>query len=166
MEQNSNQPWWRGARGEWYVVVQMTLFLLFAFGPESTPWLPRWNGTLYTFIAQPLGGILTLCGALLLIAGIIHLGRNLTVVPHPKDGSELVTNGAYRIARHPIYSGIIIGAFGWSMWKGSLLMICYTLLLFLFFDIKSRREERWLSDKFEAYAGYQERVRKLIPWVY
>jgi len=116
---SQNQQWWRSARGEWYVAVQLLLFALFTFGPESTARIPRWHGPIQQFVAQPLGAILTLCGALLFLAGIIYLGRNLAVVPYPKAGSELVTHGAYRLVRHPIYSGIIIGALGWSLWKGS-----------------------------------------------
>ena len=41
------------------------------------------------------------------------------------------------------------------------LLTIYAMLLFIFFDIKSRREERWLARKFPDYAGYQQRVRKL-----
>ena len=36
----------------------------------------------------------------------------------------------------------------------------------MFFDIKSRREERWLMARFPAYASYRKRVRKLIPLIY
>jgi protein-S-isoprenylcysteine O-methyltransferase Ste14 len=32
--------------------------------------------------------------------------------------------------------------------------------------VKSRHEEQWLSAKFPAYAAYQKRVRKLIPYIY
>lgn len=89
---SQNQQWWRSARGEWYVAVQLLLFALFTFGPESTARIPRWHGPIQQFVAQPLGAILTLCGALLFLAGIIYLGRNLAVVPYPKAGSELVTH--------------------------------------------------------------------------
>jgi protein-S-isoprenylcysteine O-methyltransferase Ste14 len=39
-------------------------------------------------------------------------------------------------------------------------------MLFLFLDLKSRREERWLCAKFPDYPAYQRRVRRLIPFVY
>ncbi len=42
----------------------------------------------------------------------------------------------------------------------------YAIVLLLFLDVKSRREERWLSAKYPAYAVYQKRVHKLIPFVY
>ena len=44
---------------------------------------------------------------------------------------------------------------------------CSSNLNSRFFDIKSRKEEAWLLDKFGApYADYQSKARKLIPWVY
>lgn len=154
-----------GKRGEWYVVIQFLLFALLAFGPEATGALPYWSGVART-ISRFLGAPLGIAGAGLLAAGIIYLGHNLTAVPHPKQSAKLVTTGAYALVRHPIYSGIILGALGWSLWKGSTLMVLYTAILLLFFDIKSRREERWLSDKFGEYAHYQQKIRKLIPFVY
>ena len=39
-------------------------------------------------------------------------------------------------------------------------------VVLVFFDIKSRREERWLMAKFPEYAGYRRRVRKHIPYLY
>ncbi|MBV7328264.1 isoprenylcysteine carboxylmethyltransferase family protein [Chloroflexi bacterium TSY] len=159
------QPWWSGQRGEWYVVVQILLLALLVFGPESISWLPRWSGSLRT-ASQLIGAPISIIGLLLLGSGMLHLGPNLTALPHPKDDSELVTNGAYGIVRHPIYGGMILGALGWSLWKGSVLMLVYTAILFAFFDVKSRREERWLRDKFKPYAAYQQRVRKLVPFIY
>ena len=40
------------------------------------------------------------------------------------------------------------------------------MLLLLFFDLKSRREEQWLRERYPGYDSYQRRVRKLIPWLY
>ena len=80
--------------------------------------------------------------------------------------ATLVVAGAYRLVRHPIYSGLAAMAFGWGMWVHGWLTLGYALILFVFFDCKSRREERWLREKFPEYAAYQRRVRKLIPFVY
>ena len=105
-------------------------------------------------------------GAALAAASLLRLGSNLSVLPYPKDGADLVVTGPYRIVRNPIYSGLILAAFGWGLWVNGLLTLIYALLLFVFFDVKSRLEERWLAEKFGGYAAYQRRVRKLIPWVY
>jgi protein-S-isoprenylcysteine O-methyltransferase Ste14 len=40
------------------------------------------------------------------------------------------------------------------------------LALTAFFDLKSRREEIWLSDQFEDYGAYRRRTRRLLPWIY
>jgi protein-S-isoprenylcysteine O-methyltransferase Ste14 len=161
----SRSAFWKGSRGEWYLVIQTCLFLLIAFGPRSYPDLTGQN-RLFFQIAATTGGILLLTGVLMTTAGVVHLGRNLTPLPHPKEHATLVVSGAYRFVRHPIYSGIAFMAFGWSLWLGSGLTAGYALLLFIFFDIKSRREERLLAAKFPEYAAYRTRVHKLIPFIY
>jgi protein-S-isoprenylcysteine O-methyltransferase Ste14 len=103
---------------------------------------------------------------ILLLWGGIELGTNLTPLPHPKDDGILVTSGIYGIVRHPIYSGVIFLAIAYSCWKLSLTHIIGAMLLFLFFDIKARKEESWLRIKFSDYDVYQTRVKKLIPWIY
>jgi len=35
-----------------------------------------------------------------------------------------------------------------------------------FFDLKARREERWLDEHVAGYSAYREGRRKLIPWIY
>ena len=161
----SQTPWWKGARGEWYVVAQVALFALVVFGPRTWPGLPAWAPP-FTWLGWLAGGALIGIGGLLAVAGIVSLGTNLTPVPYPKDDAMLVESGAYRVVRHPIYSGGIIAAFGWGLLVHGWLTLVYALILFVFFDVKSRREERWLVEKFADYPAYQKRVRKLIPFVY
>jgi protein-S-isoprenylcysteine O-methyltransferase Ste14 len=109
-----------------------------------------------------LGGL----GGVLILAGLFSLGSNLTAVPRPKEDANMVEHGAYRWVRHPIYSGIILGAFGLSLLRGGWLGLLYALILFIFFDLKTRREEDWLREKYDGYAAYQKRVCKLIPFLY
>lgn len=78
----------------------------------------------------------------------------------------MVAHGAYHWVRHPIYSGIILGAFGLALLRGGWLGLLYAVILFVFFDIKSRREEQWLCEKYVDYPAYQQRVAKLIPFLY
>ena len=158
-------PWWKGSRGEWYVVVQAALLLLLVFGPRTWHGLPRWTDP-YTRLGSVTGGILLFAGLILAAAGALNLGRNLTPLPRPKEQATLVVTGAYRLVRHPIYSGVTFMAFGWALWLHGWLTLGYALLLFTFFDVKSRREERWLEEKFPEYAAYRRRVRKLIPFIY
>jgi protein-S-isoprenylcysteine O-methyltransferase Ste14 len=158
-------PWWRGSRGEWFVVIQAGLFLLVLFGPRDWSGLPSWTAP-YSRLGSISGGAFMAAGFVLALGGTFSLGKNLTPLPHPKSDTTLVVTGAYRLVRHPIYSGIIFILLGWGLWLNSIIVIGYALIFFLFFDIKSRREEVWLVERFPEYAGYRKRVRKLIPFVY
>lgn len=158
-------PWWKGARGEWFVVGQVALMALVFVGPR------RWSGWPATDLpfagARPfLGAGLFLIGGALFLAGVIRLGPNLTPLPRPKDHATFVDTGAYSLVRHPLYSGGLLLAFGWALWIGSWLTLGYVALLLAFLDLKSRREERWLQEKFTGYAQYQRRVRRLVPFLY
>ena len=159
-------PWWRGVRGEWLVVLQVVLIALGLFGPRTWPAiglgpLPLTGGWPAAACAVMIAGVS------LLIAGGASLGqRNLTPLPYPREGGQLVDTGAYSLVRHPMYGGGVIFAFGWTMWVRGPLTLVYTLALLGFVDVKSRREERWLRAKFPGYAAYQARVRKLIPFLY
>ena len=165
MSPESDTPWWKGARGEWFVVAQVGFFALVAIGPRTMPGLPAWSG-LAARIGTALGLALMLGGAALSVAGLLRLGPNLTPLPYPKDCAELVQAGAYSIVRHPIYSGLIFGSLGWALSVHGWLTLVWALALFAFFDVKSRLEERWLAEKFADYGEYRTRVKKLIPWLY
>ncbi len=160
-----NQSWWQGPKGEGYVVIQFVLFGILFFAPKSLPGWSQWPQSLRTIgigVGLLLGGI----GGLLILVGLWNLGWNLTAVPRPKENSSMVTKGAYCIVRHPIYSGIIIGAFGWGLLQNGLLTLLYASVLFIFFDIKSRHEEKWLCERYADYPQYQQEVKKLIPFIY
>ena len=158
-------PWWKGRRGEWYVVAQSLLFALIAFGPHTAVGLPPWPAPASS-IARTAGVVLLVLGTVLCGAAALHLGTNLTPLPHPKDDATLVTGGLYRLVRHPIYFGVLLLAFGWALFVQGWLTLGYAALLFVFFDIKSRKEEAWLMARFPEYAAYRRRVRKLVPFIY
>ena len=97
---------------------------------------------------------------------IFGLRENLTPLPHPKERGRLIVTGAYRWVRHPIYSGIIFSAFGFGLLMQCSLTLCSATLVFLFFEVKTRKEEQWLTDKYPEYAAYRKRVKRLIPFIH
>jgi protein-S-isoprenylcysteine O-methyltransferase Ste14 len=149
-----------GRRGELWVVAQAGLLLLFALVPGIGP---RWplHG-----IFQLLGWLLAGTGMLLLVAGFVNLGRSLTPFPRPLPDGKLVITGTYGYVRHPIYFAVLLGALGLSLSTENWLRLACTGMLFVFFDLKARREERWLQQQYPDYAAYKMRVKKLIPWIY
>ena len=161
----SDKPLWKGSRGEWYLVVQACLFILVIWGPHSFHGMATWNPA-FALTGTLGGGLLFFFGCVLAATATFSLGKNLTPLPIPKANAPLIVTGAYRLVRHPIYSGLVLMAFGWGMWLHSWLNLGYALLLFVFFDIKSRFEERLLVEKFPEYATYRKHTRKLIPFLY
>jgi protein-S-isoprenylcysteine O-methyltransferase Ste14 len=161
----AHTPWWKGRRGEWYVVVQFALFLLVSFGPRTWQGLPEWR---YPFdrIGTLTGGCLLILGGLLTVAGFYSQGKNLRVLPRPRENARLVETGAYRLVRHPIYGGLVFAALGWGLSVHGWLTIGYAILLCIILDLKARREERWLREKFPEYAAYQKKVARFIPFIY
>ena len=153
-----------GRRGEGYVFVQMILLALVVFAPSSWPGA-AWTAPC-TWLGKLFGGALLAIGITIALLACVQLGKNLTPLPQPRKDAVLVVSGIYRLVRHPIYSGLILAAFGWALWLNGWLTLGYALLLLIFLDIKSRREEIWLAEKFPEYHAYRQRVRKLLPYLY
>jgi len=154
-----------GSRGEGWVIAQFGLgaVLLVAtiFVPLGPPWLP-----VLLWARRMIGSALILAALWLLFRGVFDLGRNLTPNPKPLESGHLVQTGADSIVRHPIYTSIICGMCAIGLVLGSLVGLLSALILFVFFDLKSRREEQWLAEKYPIYAAYRRKTRKLIPFVY
>jgi protein-S-isoprenylcysteine O-methyltransferase Ste14 len=165
MIHSTRAPWWRGKRGEWYVATQVILIGLVFLGPRTLPSLPTWPRPVIK-VSVFTGVALMFAGCCLLLASLVRLGSNLTPLPYPKQHATLVQTGPYHVVRHPMYSGGIMLAYGWALAVSGWLTLVYATVLLVFLDIKSDREEQWLTDKFPGYPEYQRRVRKLIPFVY
>jgi protein-S-isoprenylcysteine O-methyltransferase Ste14 len=129
--------------------------------PRGAPW-----PLAVSWIGRILGILLAGGAAWLFVRGVADLGHNLTPNPKPVDDGHLVQTGAYAIVRHPIYAGIILGMLAIGLFLNNLIGVLCAAILFVFFDLKSRQEERWLREKYADYASYCRRTRKLIPFVY
>lgn len=160
-----HKPWWTGARGEWYVVTQVVLIGLVFLGPRTVSGQPPWPFP-FPRVCTVVGSVLMIAGGALFIAGLFRLGRGLTPLPYPVTGVELIQTGPFALVRHPIYSGGLLLGLGWALFVQGWWTLGFVAALFVLLDAKSRREEKWLAEKFPAYRTYQERVRKLVPFVY
>jgi protein-S-isoprenylcysteine O-methyltransferase Ste14 len=122
-----------------------------------TPWGP---------IVSVVGIVAIVLGGGAAARGIWDLRSSLSPFPRPTAGAPLIESGAYRLVRHPIYSGLVLGAIGWGLAAGSVPAIGAAGLLFLLLAAKSHREEAWLDAIHPEYRAYQRRTKRLIPWIY
>ena len=92
------------------------------------------------------------------------LGRNWSGTVTLKQDHELVRGGPYRLVRHPIYTGILLGLVGSAIardeWRGFVAVgIGYAALW-----RKLKLEERWMIERFgDVYRNFQAEVPALIP---
>jgi protein-S-isoprenylcysteine O-methyltransferase Ste14 len=101
-------------------------------------------------------------GALMLIWARLSLGRNIGLVPAQR---EIVTTGAYRYIRHPIYFGVFITSLAVGLRAFTLRNAALLTTQVALFMIKSVVEERFLSAD-PQYAAYMQTVKKRwIPFV-
>jgi protein-S-isoprenylcysteine O-methyltransferase Ste14 len=151
-----------GPRGEGWVVLQMVLFIaIVGLGYVGV----YWPSSVESYLTV-LGILVAALGLLLLVLGAVALGRGFTPLPRPHPKGELREHGIYRLARHPVYGGVLLLALGWSSADAPLALVP-TALLALVFDLKARREEGWLVERYPDYVAYRERTpRRFIPFVW
>jgi protein-S-isoprenylcysteine O-methyltransferase Ste14 len=154
-----------GSRGQGWVAGQMLLIFLegivsypsFDALPPSSP---------IGWLSMGAGAVLFVAGLWLAYRGIGELGPNLSALPAPMDGGDLVVSGIYRRVRHPIYAGVIAVALGWAFFVVSLAALAVALVLAGWLDLKSRREEAWLLARYPGYAVYRRGAARFVPGIY
>jgi protein-S-isoprenylcysteine O-methyltransferase Ste14 len=162
----TSEGWRSGARGEYLVLLQGALLIGFVLLPVYRPVGWAIDSPALLSVRWGIAVALGLGASVLIIKGLLDLGRNLTPLPYPREDGQLVKSGVYSIVRHPLYSGLIFAAFSWVVFQVSLSHLIGAAILCTFFDAKARREEAWLTEKYSEYSDYQQRVKKLIPGVY
>lgn len=140
----------------WFVGIQLMLFILFVVTP-STPHisLPK--------LVSALGLIVAALGLVIILFSIFQLSNALTPYPSPKQGASLKTNGLYRFSRHPIYSGILLLCFGWTLYSASFSRMLLTVALYALFYFKSKYEEKRLVEVYgENYIMYKQKTARFF----
>ena len=114
-----------------------------------------------------LSVVLTASGIAFAIWARFTLGRNWSGTVTVKEGHELVRRGPYALARHPIYTGVVLAFLGTSLALGTVRAILVVVPLVLVLRFKMRNEEEFMSGEFgEEYAEYRRRVKGLVPFVW
>lgn len=151
-----------GPRGEgWFLIQLILLAVVVAVGVFAEAW-PDEARVLRLVTAVLIGA----AGASLAAASAFSLGRSITPLPRPRQQADLKQSGPYAKARHPIYGGLFLMALAWTLFISPWALVP-TGALGIFFIMKARLEERWLTGRFPEYAEYARRVRRrFVPYLW
>lgn len=155
----------RYLRSPWFYLVTSVIY----FGICFLGWIP-----LPLAISQQTHKWVLGIGALFYFPGMglalwarLALGRNYFVSTgfgaQLFASQQLVTNGPFAIVRHPMYTGIVLAAFGslfiYHTWT-TVLFACFSPALFF----RARREEAALAAEFgEQWQAYCQQVPVILP---
>jgi protein-S-isoprenylcysteine O-methyltransferase Ste14 len=84
-----------------------------------------------------------------------------------EDTTQLVTTGAYRYIRHPLYCSLLLGGVGAFLKDPSLLGLLLLIILIVFVYATARVEERDNLERFGSeYRLYMEKTKMYIPFLF
>jgi protein-S-isoprenylcysteine O-methyltransferase Ste14 len=118
-----------------------------------------------TFVSDyvPLFIRLAILGLVLIPAAYLSMSGHV-VVAHEERPNSVVSTGAFRYVRHPLYSAAILFYLGLTISTASLLSLALLVVIFLFYNYIASYEERLLEIKFgEDYVSYKNRTGKWLP---
>jgi protein-S-isoprenylcysteine O-methyltransferase Ste14 len=88
------------------------------------------------------------------------------VVSHEQRPAEVVSSGAFRYVRHPLYLGCVLVYIGMTFATASLICLGLAVIIFLFYNYIAGYEERLLETKFgPAYVTYKKKTGKWMPTI-
>lgn len=143
-------------------VVVIALSLLFAnwmrigplrlrFVPEG-PWI-GWTGIALTWVGVAIAVWARYCLG-------VYWSARVTL----KEGHQIIRSGPYAFVRHPIYTGMLLGAIGATLVAGEWRGILAVILLLAAHSRKAMREEALLTKEFgDEYASYRKQTGFLFP---
>ncbi|TDU40464.1 protein-S-isoprenylcysteine O-methyltransferase Ste14 [Gelidibacter sediminis] len=138
-----------------FVVIQLLLFVAYILPLKLYEiQLPEWLRYSGLFVLS--------MGVILGIVATLQLNTKLSPFPSPVEDGKLITTGAFRISRHPIYTALLFSGLGYALYNLSLYQMLITGFLLLLFYYKSDYEETLLMRKYPEYNTYKKSTRRFI----
>jgi protein-S-isoprenylcysteine O-methyltransferase Ste14 len=148
------------------------VFLPFAVLGLLVTWLPPFADSrdILTLDGDTLryaGLLMFIVGCVLRVAPMFVLGPRFSALVAIQEQHELVTDGLYRVIRHPSYLGLLLATLGWVLVFRSGIGLLLMLPFLLIGPARLDAEEALLASEFgESWAAYRRRTWRLVPWVY
>ena len=120
-----------------------------------------------TFLADNIPLVIRLIVLFAAFAVAFYLFKSgHVVVSGDRRGTDVVSTGAFRYVRHPLYLGSILIYFGMTVSTASLFCLILLVVIAVFYNYIAGYEEKLLEVKFgEAYVAYQKNTGKWVPYL-
>ena len=153
----------RGDRGS-SVIIWLSIFVSIAIAS-----LFGTNGV--TLLPEPffyLGIVLMLAGIAFRQWAIFVLGRFFSTTVRILSDHRIVTNGPYRVIRHPSYTGALLILVGLGLGSRTLAGTLIIVVLFgIVYNYRISVEEKALRAEFgQEYISYAKKTKRLIPFLF
>lgn len=104
-------------------------------------------------------------GYVLVFFGIGIFFQGWRQVHRARQTNALVTDGLYRLVRHPQYTGLFIALFGEGVvhWPTLFSVALFPVIVLTYFMLARKEEKQVLAEFGDAYRAYQQRVPMFIP---
>lgn len=113
------------------------------------------GSTVLYSILHPLSNLIIFAGIFIIAIGWkgIHAGKG-----------EMVTDGIYKIVRHPQYSGFVLTIVGFLVQWPTIITLLMAPILLVMYTKLSKKEERKMIEQFQdRYLEYKAKVPAFIP---
>lgn len=108
-----------------------------------------------TLLSPILGNAVAVVSVIIIVYSLLSLGRNIGFIPAQR---RVVTRGAYRFVRHPIYTGTFVSLLAFVLRAFSVLNVTMAVALVALLMLRGVIEEHFLREN-AGYAAYLKEVR-------
>ncbi|MEO3747453.1 isoprenylcysteine carboxylmethyltransferase family protein [Plantactinospora sp. B5E13] len=113
------------------------------------------------------GLVLAVAGVIAVLAAQTGMGTSWRVGVDPGERTDLVTGGAFAVARNPIFTAMIVTSLGLTLMVPNPISLAATVVLAVSIQLQVRAvEEPYLARVHgAAYAAYASRVGRFLPGI-
>lgn len=90
---------------------------------------------------------------------------NFNITPEIKENASLITTGAYRYIRHPMYFSVLLMMFGVVVSEPTLLSLFIYVILVVTLFLKAQKEEMLWMEQSSEYKTYMQQTKRIIPFI-
>ena len=147
-----------------YNVIGFTGICLLLYLQYITPSILLFNTDTTSLVFALLTGTI---GFIIMIISIKNYDWKSFVGITDEKVYALVINGINKYVRHPLYSGTMLFVMGYFIWQPYAKNLILLVLMCIYLAIGILYEERKLVKIYgTAYTAYQQKVKKMIPFIW